>query len=95
MEFKHKDNGQKGSFIFRDGDYLAAEMTYVWMNDNAFIIDHTGVNPKYEGQGLGKQLVEKAVDFARRMDIRILPLCPFARAVFDKTPSYNDVRLVS
>ncbi|MEA5129538.1 GNAT family N-acetyltransferase [Proteiniphilum sp.] len=93
MELKHKDNGEKGAFLFRDEGLLAAEMTYVWMNDNAFIIDHTEVSPLYERQGLGKQLVAGAVEFARGRGIKILPLCPFARAVFDKTPDYNDVRL--
>jgi len=92
MELKHKDNGEKGVFLFRDGGYRAAEMTYVWMNDDVFIIDHTEVSPLYEGQGLGKQLVAGAVEFARGRGIKILPLCPFARAVFDKIPDYNDVR---
>lgn len=92
MEVKHKDNGEKGAFLIRDEGRRAAEMTYVWMNDDAFIIDHTEVDPRYEGQGLGKQLVAGAVEFARERGIKILPLCPFARAVFDKTPDYNDVR---
>lgn len=93
MEVKHKDNGKKGVFFMKDEGRRAAEMTYVWMNDETFIIDHTEVDPQYAGKGLGKQLVAAAVAFAKERGIRILPLCPFARAVFDKTPEYNDVRL--
>lgn len=93
MELKHKDNGEKGAFFIRDEGRRAAEMTYVWMNDDVFIIDHTEVDSRYGGQGLGKQLVAGAVEFARGRGIKILPLCPFARAVFDKTSDYNDVRL--
>lgn len=92
MELKHKDNGEKGAFLIRDEGHRAAEMTYVWMNDDVFIIDHTEVALRYEGQGLGKQLVAGAVEFARERGIKILPLCPFARAIFDKTPDYGDVR---
>lgn len=95
MEFKHKDNGQKGAFIFRDDNKRAAEMTYIWTSDDCFVIDHTEVNPIYQGQGLGKQLVEKAVDFARERNMKILPLCPFARAIFDRIPAYKDVRAIS
>ncbi len=33
----------------------------------------------------------KAVAFAREKNIKIIPLCPFAKKVFDKTPEYSDV----
>ena len=29
--------------------------------------------------------------FVRAENARLLPLCPFARSVFDKTPAYSDV----
>jgi len=31
------------------------------------------------------------VDWARAKNQRLLPLCPYARSVFDKTPEYRDV----
>jgi hypothetical protein len=33
---------------------------------------------------VGYQLVKKAVDYAREKQIKIMPLCPFAKSVFDK-----------
>ena len=36
-------------------------------------------------------MVTKAVEFAREKGIKILPLCPFAKSVFDKTPEFRDV----
>ena len=32
-----------------------------------------------------------AVESARKEGIKILPLCPFARSVFEKTPEFADV----
>lgn len=41
--------------------------------------------------GAGRELVKAAVEWARTEDKRLLPLCPFARSVFDRTPEYRDV----
>lgn len=66
-------------------------MTYSKAGADRIIIDHTEVEDDLRGQGAGQQLVEAAVDFARRHKISIIPLCPFARSVFDKTPTLRDV----
>ncbi len=49
------------------------------------------MNSGNEGKGFGKKMVTKAVEFAREKGIKILPLCPFAKSVFDKTPEFRDV----
>jgi predicted GNAT family acetyltransferase len=49
------------------------------------------VHPGNNGKGFGKKMVVKAVEFAREKGIKIIPLCPFAKSVFDKTPEFNDV----
>jgi uncharacterized protein len=32
-----------------------------------------------------------AVDYARKNQIKVIPLCRFAKSVFDKTPEIKDV----
>ena len=66
-------------------------MTFVFAGTDKIIIDHTEVNEGNNGKGFGKMMVAKAVDFAREKNIKIIPLCPFAKKVFDKTPEYSDV----
>lgn len=91
MNIQHEDNGKKGAFYLEtDGERLA-EMTYTWAGEGMFIIDHTEVSEKLKGQGVGAKLVLEAVKFARKLQVKILPLCPFAKSVFDKTPDYADV----
>ena len=91
MEIQQEDNGKKGVFFIEENNEIIAEMTYVWSGEDKIIIDHTGVSEKLGGKGIGKQLVHKAVEIAREKHIKILPLYPFAKKVFDKTDDYKDV----
>ncbi len=91
MEIKQIEHGSKGAFVIEEGNERLAELTYSKAGDKLIIIDHTDVSDKLRGQGAGKQLVMKAVEFARASNIKIIPLCPYARSVFDKTPEIADV----
>lgn len=83
--------GGIGSFyIEKDGKYVAV-MTYVWAGSGKFIIDHTEVNVTLRGKGAGKQMVVKAVEFAREKSVKIEPLCPFVKSVFEKVAEIRDV----
>jgi predicted GNAT family acetyltransferase len=69
----------------------AGKMTYVWAGTDRFIIDHTEVHPGFSGQSVGKKLVMQAVSYARENNLKILPLCPFAKSIFDKTKEIQDL----
>ena len=87
---EHQPAGHKGAFVWlQDGEKLAS-MTYS-VAGSRVIIDHTDVDDRLRGQGAGKKLVKAAVEWARRENVKLMPLCPFARSVFDKTPEYSDV----
>jgi predicted GNAT family acetyltransferase len=91
MEILNKDDGRRGQFYIEKDGKVLAETTYVWSGPERIIIDHTQVDESLKGKNAGKQLVHSAVLFAREKHIKIMPLCPFAKAVFDKTPEYQDV----
>ena len=84
-------NGSKGYFYISVDGKQAGKMTFVFAGNDKIIIDHTEVNEGNNGKGYGKKMVAKAVEFAREKNIKIIPLCPFAKKVFDKTPEFNDV----
>jgi len=92
MNIERDDNGRKGRFSALIDGEEAGLMTYTWAGDHKFIIDHTEVNPDFSGKGVGKQLVMAAVAFARERNLKILPLCPYAKKVFERTPEIQDVR---
>ena len=91
MEINHRKEENKGAFIATENGAKAGEMTYSKAGDTLIIIDHTEVDSAFGGQGVGKKMVLAAVDFARENNIKILPLCPFAKAAFDKDASIQDV----
>ena len=93
MEIKQVDNGKKGKFYIEIDGKQEAEMTYTYAGSDKIIIDHTEVSEKLKGQGVGYKLVEAAIDFMRANQIKAIPLCPFANAVFKKKTEYSD-RLV-
>lgn len=74
-----------------DQDIEAGRITYTYAGETKIIIDHTDVSDEYRGQSIGKKIVLEIVDFARTNHIKILPLCPFAKSVFDKSPEIKDV----
>jgi len=91
MEVEHINKESKGLFKAIENGEEAGRMTYSWAGLERFIIDHTEVNAAFGGKGVGKKLVLAAIDFEREKKIKILPLCPFAKSVFDKDDSLRDV----
>lgn len=91
IEVKQNNDEKHGSFeAFIDGR-RAGTMTYTWAGEERFIIDHTEVEEAYNGKGVGKEMLLAAVDFARKNRKKIIPLCPFAKASFQKSEELQDV----
>lgn len=90
MNVQQRDSGEEGAFYVEENGRLLAELSYFWQGDQ-MIIAHTDVSDELRGQGAGKQLVAAAVAFARDRSITILPFCPFAKQVFERTPTFQDV----
>ena len=92
MDIKHEILDYKGRFYFEIDNVQKAEMTYSSAGPDKIIIDHTEVDEDIKGQGVGYKLVDGAVNYARANNKKIMPLCPFARAVFrKKSEAYKDV----
>lgn len=81
----------KGRYVARGDGKPDAELTFSIASAHMIIIDHTGVPDAWRGQGVGKALVQRAVEDARARKVQIVPLCPFAKAQIDKTPDWQDV----
>ena len=91
MEIKNVKEGNGGNFRAEIDGSEAGLMSYSNAGADKFIIDHTEVRPKYAGKGVGKAMVMSAVEYARDNNIKIIPLCPFAKGVFVKDESIRDV----
>jgi uncharacterized protein len=91
MLIQHKQVGNKGMFFVGKDGAILAEMVYTISPPDKLIIEHTEVDDSLSGKGVGKQLVETAVAYARTHGSRIVALCPFAREILDKVTAWQDV----
>ena len=91
MLIQQKKIGSKGMFFVEQDGNILAKMTYTMPSENKMIIEHTEVSDELSGKNVGYQLVKTAVDYARKQNLKIVPLCPFARSIFDKKEELRDV----
>jgi predicted GNAT family acetyltransferase len=91
MNVQHREGDTKGEFFIEKDGNVVAKMTYSKLGTKQIIIDHTEVADEYRGGDFGKSLVETGVQFARDHNLKIIPLCPFAKATIEKNPGLQDV----
>lgn len=91
MTIEHSNETKNGHFKVVANEVEAGRMTYTWAGADKFIIDHTEVNPDFAGQSVGEKMVIEAAQYARENNLKIIPLCPFAKSVFDKTKEIQDL----
>jgi predicted GNAT family acetyltransferase len=54
-------------------------------------LNHTEIDPEFEGRGLGSVLVREALDRARAGSLAVLPFCPFVRRYIQRHREYVDL----
>jgi predicted GNAT family acetyltransferase len=83
----------KGRYVGRvAGVEGEAELTFSRANPRLVIADHTGAPDSMRGMGVAKALVERLIADARAEGFRIMPLCPFVKAQFERHPDWSDLR---
>ncbi len=92
MDFKMVELGQD-EFAFRNEDdgTVNAEITWTQMAD-VMVVEHTFVNENMRNQGLAKELVDRAVEYARENEYKIEPVCSYVATVFERYDDYEDVK---
>lgn len=73
-----------------DDNKNIGESTYV-KDDGVWVINHTFVESNYGGRGIASKLVAKIVEEVRNNNIKIIPVCPFAKKEFERKEEYSDV----
>ena len=91
LTINHIESERNGLFEAWLDDVQVGELTYQRTTLERMIIDHTRVFEGYEGQGIARQLLMAAVDFARQNARTIVPVCSYARNVLTRTNEYKDI----
>ena len=92
MEITKEEGESKGRLVAMQDDLELGEMTYSLANDgNLWIVDHTGVHEGHGIKGVGKALFFDLVKRLREEGKKVMPLCSFTRAMFEKNKDTWDV----
>jgi uncharacterized protein len=84
------DEPDSSRFVIVADGSPAGEITYTMRHDRRLIV-HTGVDPAFEGKGVGGKAAAALLDEMRARGEQIVPLCPFVHAYLDRHPEYADV----
>lgn len=93
MEKKHEliDNTAKKRYEFDLGGDLAI-IEYI-KTQGFIVLTHTEVPVKYEGQGVGSELVRAVLEDLRAKQLPVIPQCPFIAQYIYRHPEWADVVL--
>jgi uncharacterized protein len=90
VQFKAGEHGSGIFFIEEKGERIAFMTVHI--HGSTLTAIHTAVPAEWSGQGLGGMLVDAMVAFARTNTLKVIPLCPYVRALFERRPErYADV----
>jgi uncharacterized protein len=90
IELKLGSNG-KGAFAIEEGGKRVAEMA-IGISDGNLTVYHTEVAEELKGQGVASNLLGKMVDYARKNNLKVIPLCAYVNAQFRRHPDqYKDI----
>ncbi|CDQ21546.1 hypothetical protein SAMN05192559_11153 [Halobacillus karajensis] len=81
---------KKGKLFIGDEEQPKAQLLFE-EKENTMVITSTVVAPSERGQGLGTDLIDFAVNYARKHKLKIDPVCSFAQGVIQNTPEYEVV----
>lgn len=85
MEFIHINSETNGYIKAVEHDLQIGVITYYWEDEHTIVVDHTEVNPQFEGRGIGAALVQEILHYADSQHLKIIPLCPFVKVVLERT----------
>lgn len=81
-----REAGDAQEFVLRVDGARLGSLDYALPEAGVMRIDHVEVAPELRGSGLGRELVQAAVDWAREGNLKIVPVCGYARAVITRDP---------
>ena len=84
------DNAAAGRFELELGGQVAF-IDYHRAGDRLYL-DHAEVPVALRGHGAGGRLVKATLDLVRERGERVVPVCPFVQAFFNRHPEYAGLR---
>jgi predicted GNAT family acetyltransferase len=84
------DNPEQDRYELRVDGEPAGRLLYR-RRPGLLALNHTEIDDRFEGQGLGSRLISFALDDAREHGLAVLPFCPFVNAYIQRHREYVDL----
>lgn len=86
-EYTLIDNQELNQYEFDLGEFTP-KIEYQRKGNKIYLI-HTEVPTELEGQGIGAQLVQKALGDIEEQQLTLVPLCPFVASYLKRHSEWN------
>lgn len=80
-----EQHGGSHEFVLTVDGERAGFLDYT-LGDGVMRIEYVEVAPELRGSGLGRQLVQRAIEYAQEMQLRVVPICGYARGLIQRDP---------
>ena len=87
MSYQLVNNEEKKRYEFQLPEHTPL-IEYIRTKDKIYLT-HTEVPVALGGQGIGSELVKKALEDVKEKDLTLIPLCPFVAAYIKEHPEYR------
>ncbi len=79
MDFEVLEN----KIVYKENNEILAEITFFEKENGVFDINHTFVDERLRGKGIGKKLVEKALKEIEKKNGKVTASCSFANKIIN------------
>ncbi|GAA1451334.1 MULTISPECIES: GNAT family N-acetyltransferase [Nocardiopsis] len=76
--------------VSADGEVVGFS-AYHLIDEGVYALPHVEVDPAFEGRGVASALMRESLDDIRERGLKVVPICPFARAYIGKNRGYADL----
>lgn len=91
-DIRREEADDHGRYAWPLSEGAEAELTYRVLNAGTVSFDHTFVPPSHRHHGIAERLVTRAIEDARAAGLKVVPVCPYVAALFERHAEWGDVR---
>ncbi len=89
MEYQIEHNEAASRFEIEIEEKLSL-VDYI-KQENILVVTHTGVPAALEGRGIAAALTKALLEYVRKNNLKVRPVCPYTKAYIQKHVDYNDL----
>lgn len=92
MKYSVKENTNNNKFeALDDNNNVIGSVDFELRDNTSLAITHTIVKPEFEGQGIAGSLNKEVLEFAKKKQYKVVPICSYTKAYIERHPEYKDL----